>query len=232
MKPSEFSQRAAQPLLPRFGDGFLEDHARKIIGDPKIALVELVANCWDAGADRVDVKWPIESTPELIEIKDNGTGMSYDEFVGRWLELNYNRKQAQGEEVVFPVDNQASHRKAFGRNGKGRHSMFCFASEYFVETWKDGQCNRFSVKRSSGTTTSPFMIEPQDQFSKEGHGTIVSAELVRNYLSVPVVHDLIGSKFVADPTFKIFLNEEPVELTDLEHLFDVKEVVIPDMGKG
>ena len=40
-------------LLPLFGSHFIEDHASMMISDPKIALVELIANCWDAGANRV-----------------------------------------------------------------------------------------------------------------------------------------------------------------------------------
>lgn len=51
------NQKSMESLLPRFGINFLEDHARRIITDPKIALIELIANCWDAGANRVDIVW-------------------------------------------------------------------------------------------------------------------------------------------------------------------------------
>ena len=126
------SRATTQNYLPRFGINFLEDHARRIINDPRIALIELIANCWDAGANRVDITWPVESKPDIIKIKDDGTGMTKEEFTQRWLEFNYNRKEAQGEDVIFPPDNQKSHRKAYGTNGKGRHSMFCFTNEYEV----------------------------------------------------------------------------------------------------
>lgn len=218
-----------QSLLPRFGSGFLEDHARLIINDPQIALVELVANCWDAGADRVEITWP-DPPPDSFEITDNGTGMTYEEFTKRWPELNYNRIEAQGEDVIFPQNNQKSRRKVFGRNGKGRHSMFCFASEYFVETWQNGIANKFSIKRTSGTTMVPFTITHIGEFPKEGHGTKISTELVRNHLRLAIVHDLIGSKFVADPSFKIYLNGKPVELTNIEHLSDTREISIPNLG--
>jgi len=87
------NQATKQSYLPRFGSNFLEDHARRIITDPKIALVELVANCWDAGANRVDIIWPEESRPDNIQIRDDGTGMTAEEFTQRWLEFNYNRKK-------------------------------------------------------------------------------------------------------------------------------------------
>lgn len=230
MKPSKIGQVMEQSLLPLFGSSFLEDHARKIMVDPKIALVELIANCWDAGANRVDITWP-DPAPDILEIKDDGTGMTPNEFTGRWRELNYNRKEVQGEDVIFPPDNKKSHRKAYGTNGKGRHSMFCFATEYFVETWKDGLSSRFIIKRTQGPSMTPFAIIPNGNFSKEGHGTIISTELVKSYLEVPAVHDLIGSKFVTDPGFKIYLNREPVELTSLEHLIGTREVFVQGVGK-
>ena len=219
--------QATQLLLPRFGRGFLKDHAGLIMTDPKIAIVELVANSWDAGADRVDITWP-DTFRGFVEIKDSGTGMTYEEFTERWRELNYNRVEAQGDEVEFPPDNLKSHRKAFGRNGKGRHSMFCFTDEYLVETWRDGQANRFRVARTSGRT--PFTITSEDQFPREGHGTIISATLVFNHLSVQDVRDLIGSKFVADPSFRIYVNGEAVQLTDLEHLCEKEELTIDGWG--
>lgn len=230
MKPNKTGQVMEQGLLPLFGSSFLEDHARTIMVDPKIALVELIANCWDAGANRADITWP-DPAPDILEIKDDGTGMTSNEFTERWRELNYNRKEVQGEDVIFPPDNNKSRRKAYGTNGKGRHSMFCFANEYFVETWKDGLSSQFIIKRTQGPAMTPFMIIPNGNFSKEGHGTIISTELVKNHLEVPVVHDLIGSKFVTDPGFKIYLNREPVELTSLEHLIGTREVFVQGAGK-
>jgi HSP90 family molecular chaperone len=191
-------------FLPSFGPEFLEDHARRIVRDPKIAIVELVANCWDAGADRVEVVWPEESVPDPIEICDNGTGMTYDQFVTRWRQLNYNRSESQGEDVVFPPDNRSSHRKAFGRNGKGRHSVFCFADQYLVETWRDGETNIFEVKRTDSMVKAPYSIAHIERAEKQGHGTIISTTLVRNHLPVAAVRDLIGSKFVTDPAFEVF----------------------------
>jgi hypothetical protein len=219
-----------QPLLPLFGSHFLEDHARTLMSDPKIALVELIANCWDAGANRVDITWPEEPVPEVIEIKDNGTGMTYEEFTQRWRELNYNRRDAQGDDVLFPSDNKQSKRKAYGTNGKGRHSMFCFSSEYKVETWRDGTCNSFKVIRSQGIAKSPFTITPISRVSKGGHGTIISAELARNYIEVPIVRDLIGSKFATDPLFLIHVNGELVELAKIEHLVGTKKITIKGIG--
>jgi hypothetical protein len=36
-----------------FGSDFLHDHVGQIIDEPTVAILELVANSYDAGADRV-----------------------------------------------------------------------------------------------------------------------------------------------------------------------------------
>ena len=218
-----------QALLPTFGEAFLEDHARRIMSDPKIALVELVANSWDAGADQVLITWP-DPAPGTLAVEDNGTGMTYEEFAARWLELSYNRRTVQGDEVIFPKDNLTSHRKAFGTNGKGRHSMFCFANQYHVDTWRDGQLNSFLIARSSGTSQSPFAVDHLSATTRRGHGTYLSAELSRNHVPLSDVRDLLGSKFIADPSFRIRVNGEPVDLTDIQHLADLYELPVPGLG--
>lgn len=215
-------------ILPRFGPGFLKDHAGKILTDPKIAIVELVANCWDAGADLVDITWP-ENFGETISISDNGIGMTYDEFISRWYELSYNRRDEQGPDVIFPSGSGRSSRKAFGSNGKGRHGMFCFSAEYQVETTKGGERCSFRVKRSSNIRM-PFVIELLDRHPELGNGFALSTRLDNGYLTITELTELIGSKFVADPSFRIRVNGSFVELTDLEHLSEVYDLSIEGLG--
>lgn len=121
MAQNQISKQSALPgmegFAPQFGDGFLQDHAGRILSDPKIALIELIANCWDAGSDTVEINWP-DTGNQPLSIADNGTGMSYEDFRRRWSYLKYNRKQEQGDDVEFPDGNQTSNRKAFGRNGE------------------------------------------------------------------------------------------------------------------
>lgn len=222
---------AEQQFLPTFSPTFLEDHAGRLVTDPKIALLEIVANAWDAGSDTVRISWPRESVPETIAVEDNGTGMTKDEFLHRWLELNYNRGSAQGDIVLFPSDNKTSHRRAFGRNGKGRHSMFCFADTYHVETWRDGNASSFTVARHAISAPTPFMIDVGKSTRRDGHGTRVWAKLGRNYLPTTQVRDLIGSRFISDPSFEIFINDEQIQLTSLDHLIDVEKIEVEGVGE-
>lgn len=164
-------------LLTLFGDNFLEHHAGRIISDPETAIVELVANCSDAGADRVEIEWP-DSALGTLSISDNGIGMTPDEFEIRWRTLNYDRRQDFGNSVKFPPGVRHRPRQAFGRAGIGRHAMFCFADEYFVETRRDGRWSSWRVRRSNGI--SPFDIERVGDGDATTSGTKIVTQVSGN----------------------------------------------------
>lgn len=88
------------------GSFFEEDYLIRTLGDlansPDIALTELVANAWDAGATEVEITIPYEIFAEII-VKDNGTGLTPEQFRKRWMTLGYNRLKHQGEQVEFIV---------------------------------------------------------------------------------------------------------------------------------
>ena len=84
-------------FAPRFMDNFLGAMGK----DPIIAITELIANAWDAGSKNVYIKWPVgkELANPKFEIKDDGDGLSYDEFQKIWAKLNYDRIANQGSFV-------------------------------------------------------------------------------------------------------------------------------------
>ncbi len=188
-------------LLPTYGDDFLVKHAGKIVTDPNFAIVELVANAWDAGAMNVKITWPTAANGG-IRVEDDGTGMTEDEFKQRWLRLNYNRLDVQGKHVTFPPNKKSKKRMAFGRNGIGRHAMFSFSDEYFVETCNAGKYIKAAIKKSEGDT--PYQVDIQKRGKRRQHGTSIyisqsnlTAHLLSNEMSGKKIADLIGSRFIA-----------------------------------
>jgi hypothetical protein len=55
-----------------FDERFMGRYAGAIMSDPTTALVELVANAWDAYATHVDIQWPDTDTGSRFHIVDNG----------------------------------------------------------------------------------------------------------------------------------------------------------------
>lgn len=117
-----------------YEEDFIIRSLGSIVTQPDVALTELVANAWDAGASNVTISIP-EETGHLLYIEDDGIGMSESEFQHHWMTLRYNRLKGQGRNVKFP-SGEKSNRLAFGRNGVGRHGLFCFGNEYKVITEK------------------------------------------------------------------------------------------------
>lgn len=202
-------------LLPlRFGEGFFDDYAGKLITDPHVAVIELVANSWDAGAQHVTLTWPSDIKGKF-EISDDGSGMTRSEFESIWNEFNYNRRKRQGN-ITRITDSGNKERKVYGRNGKGRHSLFCFADSYRVETWKNGMESAYEVSRLK-ESQFPYQIQFLDEKSRNGHGTTISCIIEKNYIEHQNLRDLIGSKFITDPSFEIILNGQkidPMEILD------------------
>lgn len=212
-----------------FGKDFLKDHAGRIMTDPNFALVELVANSWDAGADQVHIEVPGE-LGGMISILDNGTGMKKDEFLTRWKTLSYSRIKFQGRKVVFPEDRK-SNRIAYGKNGKGRHAMFCFGESYYVETWQNGEFCKFEVKRTNGLFDIIEMDTKKIETAQKGHGTKIWAIVHKTLIKENDVFNLIGSKFITDPSFRVFVNDKLVTTSELEDLMKEFDVEIQPFGK-
>jgi len=205
---------AAAPFA--FADRFLQDHAGQIISEPRTAILELIANSYDAGATKIEIIWPTEKG-QKFSVADDGIGMTKADFERRWGTLCYDREAEQGNAVVFPKGVKGIKRTAFGRSGKGRHAPFCFADAYEIVTRKDGDSIQVRIGLASSGTT-PFEITLLAESKKAGHGTEVSAVLEKHLLGVEELRQLIGSKFIVDPSLCINVNQQPVELMSLEGL--------------
>ncbi|MBF4210160.1 ATP-binding protein [Pseudomonas donghuensis] len=204
---------------------FEEDYLLRELGQvahvPQVALTELVANAWDAGASKVDVILPTEIGGTLT-VLDDGHGMTPELFIKRWMTLRYQRLKHQGARVEFPRGKVGQPRKAYGRNGIGRHGLLCFADEYSVETWRDGTLGKFVVGTGSGA--SPFVLKWQDKDLREGSGTKLSVSVTRKLPEVNEILTVLAARFIHDPEFEIRVNGMPLTFDRLEG--HVRESVI------
>ncbi|MGD0511045.1 MAG: ATP-binding protein, partial [Candidatus Micrarchaeaceae archaeon] len=192
-----------------FEDRFLESWVGSVITSPATAIVELVANCWDAYATEVNITWPDSKENGQFSIKDNGVGMTLKEFKFIWWVMSYDRVKRYGLTTKPPPGVQGSPRPVFGRNGKGRFATFCFSSEYLITSRKDGEQFTCRVYR---TIDRPLVIEEKGHIKKgvEGHGTeIVSIGKIHPItLSEAQARESLGSRFLVNPAFRVLMNGE------------------------
>lgn len=200
---------------PIQGSLFEEDYLLRTLGaivnSPDIALTELVANAWDAGASDVEIVIPEQLNEELV-IEDDGHGIPMGEFQKRWMTLGYDRVKHQGKEADLPPERTDWRRKAYGRNGVGRHSLLCFADQYVVETRRNGKGKRYLISTYSGEEA--FVILHEEAIEKPGHGTRLSVNVERHLPAHDRIRDILSTRFLHDPRFSISVNGISVPLSE------------------
>lgn len=198
-----------------FGSLFEEDYLVRTLGriaqEPEIALTELVANAWDAGAGAIDLTIPLVREG-VLAVEDDGHGMTARQFKDRWMVLSYDRVKHQGDNVEFPAERTGWRRSAYGRNGVGRHGMLCFADSYEVESWREGKGTRFVVSTASRST--PFKIEKETSFDRSGHGTRLSVTVKRHLPDANQIRELLSARFLHDPQFVVRVNGQSISLPE------------------
>lgn len=205
------SEQTRHPSL--FEEDYLLRELGQVAHVPQVALTELVANAWDAGASKVDIFLPAK-LGETLTVVDDGHGMTAQQFSKRWMTLRYNRLKHQSSKVEFPKGKKSTLRKAYGRNGVGRHGLLCFGDQYQVETWRDGILSTFVVGTESGP--SPFVVRSEEFAKREGSGTRLSVSVSRKKPDVNEIITVLAARFIHDPGFQIRVNGTPLTLAKLE----------------
>ncbi len=211
------------------GTLFEEDYLIRTLGNlgtqPEVALTELVANAWDAGATQVDIFVPNEKGQKLT-IEDNGSGLTKDEFYNRWMKLSYNRLKHQGKMVEFPKGVDLK-RYAYGRNGVGRHGLLCFNSEYQVITNKKGIESTFILTTKS--EKEPFIIKSESFNKSEGAGTRLEVIVEKNLPNINTILEVISARFLHDPKFLVSINRKTIQLEEHKGLIESIPIEIDDI---
>jgi hypothetical protein len=212
-----------------YDDRFWEQYAgHRLVSDPVTAIVELVANCWDAGAKKGDILWPT-TVGDVLEITDDGEGMTKDEFYRRWGTLSYDRTKTQSNTVIVSTGDTKRTRRVFGRNGVGRFAAFCFGSEYLVTTRKHGEEHRFLVKKGR---TRPLDFVHLGEGRTEATGTVIHISPTSSgIVSAETIRTELGRRFLTDPSFQVTVNTVRIDFEDIEEKgLDTIPVPVPALG--
>ncbi len=211
------------------GSFFEDDYLLRTLGQlgdsPDVAITELVANAWDAGASKVTIRIP-DAKDELLVIEDDGTGLTHEQFHSRWMKLGYSRVTHQGTKVEFPKGRTGA-RVPYGRNGVGRHGLLCFNDEYQVITRAEGEKWRFAITTHS--REQPFVLKAESSSRDKGHGTRLEVTVARHLPNPDRIRDVVSARFLHDPQFLVQVNGVGLPLEDLSGLVDSATVPIDGM---
>ncbi len=214
--------RLKQEVL--FDPRFLEQYTgRALLSDPVTAVVELVANSWDAGSTNVQIDWP-SAMGERLRISDNGRGMTEEQFLRRWRTFSYDRLKEQGETVSVLGRPELPTRHVFGRNGIGRFAGFCFGSEYIVTTCADGKQVVYTVRRG---IAQPIEVEKRAENECAESGTTIEIiQKSQSPLSPDCIRSELGKRFLTDPAFEVSVNSVRVDFEDISEK-GIDHITIP-----
>lgn len=104
---------------------------QQIAGIPT-AINELIKNAHDAYADKFDIDFL--RTDNLLVLRDDGLGMTKNEFETRWLTLGTESKLANKRTSLPPVDGSKPRRPIMGEKGIGRLAIASIGSQVLILT--------------------------------------------------------------------------------------------------
>lgn len=185
-----------------------------------VAIAELVANCWDAGATHVFIDVPEHTNynpqKSRIVVTDNGEGMNDDEVQNAYLIIGRNRRR-EGSALNYG-------RPVMGRKGIGKLAGFGIAEKMTVETWKDETVTTLTLDveqlkhhdGKAGELPVRGLIRPVGSNTRSLTGTCITLQELRHVtpLDINRLREALSRRFsrVVRGTMRIFVNS--IELTE------------------
>lgn len=102
---------------------------QQIAGIPT-AINELIKNAHDAYADKFDIDFLRYNN--LLVLRDDGLGMTKEEFETRWLTLGTESKLANRKTSLPPIDTSKPSRPIMGEKGIGRLAIASIGSQVLI----------------------------------------------------------------------------------------------------
>lgn len=198
-------------------------------------LAEAVSNSWDAGAKNVWVA--IDEDGASFSIKDDGTGMSAEDFQNKFLKIGYSKRKVDGPK-------SAAGRPYIGAKGIGKLALLSFAQRVSVFSKMNGGEYIGGVIDNAGLDDAIKSDNTADQYLLGGldfklieklsvgheQGTIIVFQGMKEQLKSSTQHlkKMLALSFkfsLFDPSFTIHVNGAPVGEADLKDLSDATEFV-------
>lgn len=207
-----------------------------------VALAELVANAWDAGATEVSISVPTASDYQAatgeVSVTDNGSGMSPDQVDDEYLVIGRNRR-AEGQAAP-------KSRRVMGRKGVGKLAGFGLGRKMHVSTWQHGTVTSIELDgqklKADGGQTKTLTIDGtvSDDTTAlpypSGTRVVMSALKHKTPPDIQGLHQALARRFSRTVTgeMKIVINGADLQQPqiDLSLREPEKEEKTEDLGDG
>ena len=181
---------------------------------------ELIANCYDADAMQVKILMnDTKPNEKSIIIKDDGIGMALSDINQKFLIIGRNRRVENDITLIHK-------RKAIGRKGIGKLSVFGIAKEIVIITIRNKIKNRFILNLDDILKAKHNVYIPKHTISNkkvnEKNGTTIELrKLIRksNFKPKDIAYDLAKRFLIYDENFRVEIihnknYDEPIQVTN------------------
>ncbi|MBS0646349.1 MAG: ATP-binding protein [Verrucomicrobia bacterium] len=191
-------------------------------------LGEAISNSWDADANEVRIY--IDRDRNYLIIKDDGDGMTTEDFQNKFLKIGYTKRKDG-------LENTNSNRPFIGRKGIGKLALLSCAKRIHVATktlntdFVGGIIDNSNLDSAINDDLNPqqYPLESIDlsvfDSKKDGmtKGTIIYFEDINDGIRnrIEYIRKLVALFFrfsLIDSSFKIYLNDDPITLNELNDL--------------
>ena len=196
-------------------------------------LGEAISNAWDADAKNVWIN--IDRENSIFSIKDDGTGMSSDDFQSKFLKIGYSKRS--GGKTTTP-----GTRPYIGAKGIGKLALLSCAGKISIFSKTSGADYVGGLIDNSELDQAITQDLEPEEYPLEGfnydliteladehdQGTIIVFEETKDQLrnSIAYLKKLLAMSFrftLIDEEFSIFVNNEEVTVADLKDVMDATE---------
>ena len=193
-------------------------------------LGEAISNSWDA--DAKDVQITIDRDANLLIIKDDGDGMSEDDFQNKFLKIGYSKRKGN-------ISKTTLGRSFIGRKGIGKLALLSCAKRITVLTKTENTDIVGGVIDNSGldeaikddiSANEYNLIEPSGEIVDKcthgfTNGTIIIFEDINEGIKnrIEYIRKLVALYFrfsLLDKSFNIIVNGKEIKLDELSELID------------
>lgn len=115
---------------------------QQIAGIPT-AINELIKNAHDAYADKFDIDFLRKDN--LLVLRDDGLGMTRDEFETRWLTIGTESKFVNSKSELPPVDKNKTARPIMGEKGIGRLAIASIGEQVLILTKAKKRASEYPI---------------------------------------------------------------------------------------
>ena len=198
----------------------------------ELAIKELIDNSFDAEAEVVKVTFPEPFTNDPIIVADNGTGMTEAEVREEYLKIANSRYSRKGERT------NTKQRLVKGRKGIGKFAGLMVAEEMEIITVARGMQTTLTISRSSLSKVD-FDLEKIKlpiicSETTEPSGTMILLHGINDNLTFPnpeKFKQLLILEYGSLTDFKVFVNEEVVDIEDIPGETFTRDLDIKHAGK-